>query len=60
MFLGSKVRRVRRADNLTAICDAVTSFISDKHGARHLAIQCTSAVGEEWHFCFGNYFLLSI
>jgi hypothetical protein len=22
MFLGSKVRRVRRADNLTAICEA--------------------------------------
>jgi hypothetical protein len=32
MFLGSKVRRVRKADNLTAICEPIVQTMWDpKH-----------------------------
>jgi hypothetical protein len=29
MFLGSKVRSVRRADNLTAICELIVGFLTN-------------------------------
>jgi hypothetical protein len=53
MFLGSKVRQVRRADNLTAICEPIVYTMWDP---RDLTIQLFSTACYRDNFTFFYFY----